>query len=341
MSLRVEELTGSRKRKGERRPREGYYGRPAVKASPWNWMVASYIFVAGLAGGAQLLAGAAGLVDRRRFAGPIRNARLLALGGSVAGVGLLIADLRTPQRWYNMLRIVRPTSPMSLGTYILSGFGGFTALTALGPLFGRRNPTVRRVADAAQIPAAVTGAGAATYTAALLAATSTPAWAAAPRELAVSFGTSSVASAAAALSAGEALAGRESTRRRLDDVAAVATAAHLAAGWATAQRRRRRGALEGPSETRPARRVEAADLLLGGILPLGLYAADRATGRRSPWLSVAAAVCVLAGSAALRQSTLDLGKASTREPETYLGFTRPRAAHRLGRHPARGPRRPA
>src|SRR5690606_2641364 len=101
----------------------GYYGLPALKASHWRWMVAIYIFIAGLAGSLQALA----LLWLATADGPelpslVGHARYIALLCAVAGGALLIADLKTPRRWYQMLRIFRGTSPMSIGSYVLVGF---------------------------------------------------------------------------------------------------------------------------------------------------------------------------------------------------------------------------
>src|SRR5581483_7901771 len=112
-------------------------------------------------------------------------------------------------RWYNMLRIFRRTSPMSMGSFNLVVFGLTTALTALGerlsPRPGRRSVT--------QVPAALTGIGLMTYTAPLLGACSTPAWAAAPELLAARYGCSAVALASAGLSLVEWSGGRAASAR--------------------------------------------------------------------------------------------------------------------------------
>ena len=124
-------------------------------------MVGGYIFLAGVSGAGMIVSGLAGALRGPDARSTVRNGRYLSMLAPVIGSPLLIWDLHTPQRFYNMMRIAKHTSPMSIGTWILTGLS--------------------------------------TYTATLLSATSTPYWAAAPRMLATRFAASSTASGAAAL----------------------------------------------------------------------------------------------------------------------------------------------
>ncbi|HYX62875.1 MAG TPA: NrfD/PsrC family molybdoenzyme membrane anchor subunit, partial [Burkholderiales bacterium] len=192
---------------------ESYYGRPAVKPSVYGWKVALYTFLGGLAGAVQMIVSLADLANERRHRDLVKQGRVIAAAnGVLIGPALLIADLHTPQRWYNMLRIFRRTSPMSIGSYVLTAFGAFSAasLTPLKSLF--------------QIPAAIAGAGMASYTPALLAATATPLWSAAPRALGAEFSTGAFASGAAALILC-------SSERWLERTACAATLAYGAAAY--------------------------------------------------------------------------------------------------------------
>jgi protein NrfD len=301
---------------------ESYHGQPAVKASHWDWTVSTYIFLAGLGGGAQTIATLAHGLHGPRFDPLRRNARILGAFGAAIGSGLLIKDLKTPQRFYNMLRIFRPTSPMSFGTYILAKFGALSGFAILGDIFPRSR-TLRPVTNAAQIGAALTGAGAATYTASLLSATSNPFWAATPRALGVKFAASSVALGAAALSAGEQLAGRPKNARPLDDLAAVATAVHVGASLVSKAGRERTGVESAMRDRRETKTLEAADLLVAGALPLAAYALNRTIGGRAAPLSLAASAAVLAGGFLVRHQTLYAGHASAAKPEPYLRFAQP------------------
>ncbi|WP_169732789.1 NrfD/PsrC family molybdoenzyme membrane anchor subunit [Azospirillum halopraeferens] len=284
----------------------GYYGVPPVKASPFDWKIAAYVQIGGVAGAAQVLSAVAAAAGGRRARGVVRHGRWMALAGAVLGPPFLIADLKTPTRWYNMLRIARPTSPMSVGSYILTGFGAFSALAAL---------PAGRLSDAAQVPAALLGAGMATYTASLLSATSSPFWAEAPRSLAVQFACSSVAGAAAALSLAEQAAGRPGTAATLDAITAAAAAGELAASIAS-----------GHDHKEPA---VAGALALGVAVPLACHAANRLSRRPSRTLSVIGALAALAGGALLRHAVIQAGNRSTERPRDTFRLTRPPEPARL------------
>src|SRR5215467_7879622 len=114
-----------------------YYGQPALKPSLYGWLVGFYIFIGGLAGAAQTVATAAEIVGTRGSA-TILAGRAIAVTGAVLGGILLIIDLHTRRRFYNMLRIFRPTSPMSIGTYVLMGFGLWSLVALCAELAGWR-----------------------------------------------------------------------------------------------------------------------------------------------------------------------------------------------------------
>lgn len=166
-----------------------YYGRPILKAPVWSEEIAWYLFTGGLAGASATLAFAA------RVGGNAPLARR-ALVGSAIGLAispvLLIADLHDPKRFHHMLRVFKPTSPMSVGTWILSAFGGALGGAVLGELGLVPTPLGR----AAEGVAAVLGVALSTYTAPLLANTAIPIWNGARHELPFVFVGSAAATAA-------------------------------------------------------------------------------------------------------------------------------------------------
>lgn len=311
-----------------------YYGRPAVKHAPWTWTVGAYIFVGGVAGGAQVIAGAARLGQGGEARGVVRRARLIGFGGAVVGAGLLIYDLKTPHRFYNMLRIYRPTSPMSLGSYVLVAFGAATAVGALSEVVGTSGGAgraLRVIADVAQVPAFISGALLSTYTASLLASTSTPLWAAAASPLGGHFGASALSSGAAALSLWSRLAGDEKAATSLDGVAVLCAAADAVFTRMGEERIRAHGVLygsvEGSDDPAPTSSVAFA---LGCVLPVASYLATRALGRRMRGLSVAASLGTLVGAMIAKSSIVEAGKSSADRPRDYFRLTKDGVTARIG-----------
>jgi len=176
---------------GQRGDGIGYYGRPVLHDPVWKKEVPLYLFTGGLAGASSVLAAGGRLTGRPGLA---RAARRAAFGGTLVSPALLITDLGRPSRFANMLRVVRPTSPMNMGAWLLSLYapaaGAAAALDALGAL-----PRVGGVADAS---AGVLGSLLTTYTGVLLADTAVPAWHEAGRDLPFVFAGSAAASAGAA-----------------------------------------------------------------------------------------------------------------------------------------------
>lgn len=298
-----------------------YYGQPAVKASSYGALVWGYTYIAGLAGAAQIIASVADLGGRNAHARMIRNGRYISVAGAATGAVLLIADLHTPQRWYNMLRIFRPTSPMSIGTCILSGFAGFSSLAALAQFFsqpGRRWP--RRLASAAQVPAALAGAGMTFYTGALLAATSTPLWAAGPRLLSARFASSAMATAAAALSLAEN-SGGDGGDGALDRLAGLSAAAGSVLSAAAHANEARQGLSRASDMDAGTAAEDALARHLGHTLPLACYCLGALLPARRQTLSKVAALGVLAGGLLMRAAIFRAGNQSAREPREYLSLT--------------------
>ena len=302
-----------------------YYGRSQLKAAPFNnWVVGGYIFLAGLSGGAAIVSTVAEAVQGRRAQGVGRRGRYVATLAPTLGALLLVWDLHTPQRFYNMWRVFKTTSPMSLGTWILTAFIPSSMLGALAqlgsdvwPRWGWLRPAARIVSA----PSSLTGAGLSTYTSALLSATSTPYFAAAPRAQAVRLASSAIASGAAALVLGER---DEASRDALNLILGGALATELAATVAHHRAAERQGV--GPAlKTRWGRVETIAVEGLGVLLPMALHAASHLARdkRTQDAMSDLAAVATLAGSAMLRVSVLAVGEQSARLPEVSLAFSQP------------------
>jgi formate-dependent nitrite reductase membrane component NrfD len=169
-----------------------YYGRPVIKETIWGSPeIPGYLFLGGLAGASSMLAGFAHASGHHELA---RVSKTAATGAIALSAVALVKDLGRPGRFVNMLRVVKVTSPMSVGTWILSGYTP-CALAAAVTAVTHRLP---RAGLAATLGAAALGPAVAAYTSVLLADTATPAWHEAHRELPFVF-IGSAASAAGGL----------------------------------------------------------------------------------------------------------------------------------------------
>lgn len=173
-----------------------YYGRPVVKPAPWGHEVGAYLFLGGVAAGSGLLAAGGQLTGRATLR---RNGRLSALVAVVLSAAALVADLGRPERFVNMLRTIKLTSPMSLGSWILSAFSGGIGVAAVSEIdrmtgdrlpLGPLRPVLRVVEGPAGLAAAAFAPPLGVYTAVLLADTATPTWNAAHEDLPFVFASS-------------------------------------------------------------------------------------------------------------------------------------------------------
>jgi hypothetical protein len=191
--------TAKRRRRGGGRGRRGevamvedveftsYYGRPIIKPPVWKTPdVPLYLFLGGAAGSSSILGAMADLSGRPALT---RVSRLTAGGGAILSVVFLVHDLGRPERFLHMLRVFKPTSPLSVGSYILAPFGAAAGATAAVELLGWF-PRLKRFGG---VVAALFGGPLATYTGVLLANTAVPSWHAPHRELPFVFAGSAMA----------------------------------------------------------------------------------------------------------------------------------------------------
>jgi formate-dependent nitrite reductase membrane component NrfD len=305
---------------------ETYYARPAIKSPPYGKLIATYFFVGGLAGASQLIAGLVDLCSRVADRPIVRAGRYLAVAGALVSPVLLIADLRTPNRWYNMLRIFRRTSAMSIGSWTLMAFGTLSGITAAAQALADHTaaPQYRRLARWVGVPAAVVGSAVATYTGALLAATSNTLWAASGRRLPALFGASAVSTATAALSLATQQTATPASAARLERLALIAGSTELALATAIDRHWQRQGVATPLQQQPTAMAYRFGFHGLGVLVPVLIHSVSLLRRRRSRRLSVGAAMATLAGGFIFRSVLVSAGRAAAQRPADYFRFTQPR-----------------
>ncbi len=301
-----------------------YYGRPVVKASPWEADIPAYLFLGGLAAGSSLLGAGADLTGRP---GLRRVGRIGAMSAITVSFAALVHDLGRPERFVNMLRVAKPTSPMSVGTWLLTGFGPLAGLAGaaelLAPATGSPHGLLRgparllsTLAGPAGIAAAIVAPPVASYTAVLLTDTATPSWSAARHELPFVF-VGSAAAASGGLAMVFAPPAEAGPARRL---AIAGAAVELAAEHRMEESM---GITAEPLHAGTAGRLMRASKALTAF---GSVAA--VLGGRSRLASVVGGTSLLAGSACTRFGIFHAGQASARDPKYTVVPQRERLAER-------------
>jgi hypothetical protein len=288
-----------------------YYGRPILNAPVWSDEVPAYYFAGGLAGASASLALGARLAGNHRLAS---GALTASAAGILASLPLLVADLGRPERFHHMLRVFKPTSPMNMGSWLLSAVGP----AAVGAAVADRLGILPRLGRAAEVVAGVLGPALATYTGVLVADTAVPVWHEAGDQLPLVFAAGAAASAGAAATLLTPAADAGPARR-------LAVGGALADLAAVEAMRRHLGDLGTPYEQPPASRFAnlARGFMTAGALAVGL------AGRRRP-AAVAGAALILAGAACQRFAVHKAGFLSAADPAYVVGPQRTRLAARDG-----------
>jgi Polysulphide reductase, NrfD len=312
-----------------------YYGRPIIKEPVWEVPdVPGYLFFGGLAGASSVLAAGAHLTGRPGLA---RVAKLAGLGGISVSTVFLIRDLGRPARFHHMLRVFKLSSPMSMGSWILSAYGPMAGVAAAadlakllpaGPSASAATRAAAGVARVAGPPAtaaaALLGPAVATYTAVLICDTSVPAWHSAHREMPYVF-AGSAASAAGGFGLLAAPAAEQEPARRL---AIIGSAVELAAKKLLEERL-------GPEAEPYLSGKPNAILRVGEVLTAAGLAGAALTRRRRIG-SALSGVALLAASALTRYGIFEAGLASARDPK----YTVVPQRRRLQSQPEPGPEQP-
>ncbi|ATB44247.1 Formate dehydrogenase O putative subunit [Cystobacter fuscus] len=287
-----------------------YYGQPVLKEPVWIWTIPLYFHVGGTAGAASLLGATAEVLGGERLRPLGVRCRWIGAVGDSVSAGLLIHDLGRPERFLHMLRVFRPTSPMNLGTWILSGSGAMNGAAAV--LSGQKG-WLGRAGDGAALIGGLLGMPLAGYTAVLITNTSVALWQSVHKSLPLLFMAASVAGAGSLL---QLLPHAPEEERVLHLFGMGGKVAALAAGLAT-----HRDASRVEAVGRPLRRGWTGAMWVAAhVCTAASLALDVWPERRRPATKVAAAVLGTAGALLTRFALFHAGKTSSRDPQaTFQG----------------------
>ncbi|HEU5216913.1 MAG TPA: NrfD/PsrC family molybdoenzyme membrane anchor subunit [Gaiellaceae bacterium] len=290
-----------------------YYGKPIIKEPTWTWEIPTYFFTGGLAGASAVLSSAARLTGNEKLA---RRALYIGAAADLVSPALLISDLGRPERFHHMLRVVKVTSPMNLGSWVLLVSGGASVTAAALQLIDKLRP----IRIAASIVAALAGPPLATYTGVLIADTAVPVWHDGRHELPWIFGASAAASAGAAASMFVPARNAGPARR-------VAVAGVIAEGALMQVMEHRLGTIGEVYHEGAAGKLSwaAKGLAAAGTLLLARR------GKKSRAAAVAGGAMVCAGEVCLRWAVFKAGFQSARDPKYVVESQRRRIGARARR----------
>lgn len=294
-----------------------YYDIPFLREPTWDWRIAGYFFLEGISSGAFLMSSLADVFGPGRNPNVRRAGAYVSLAAFLPCPPLLIWDLGRPERFHHMLRIFKPTSPMSHGSWSLVAYSLPMGLLATDraleelpgiPDFARRvgGLVPRRALEILGIPTALMLA---TYPGVLLGTTSNPLWSKS-RLLGALFATSAVhaGASAVALALRDAHTDERARIERIERVAAIAEAATLAGYLATTGH-----------HARPLVRGRHRGLFLAGAvgvgiaLPFLLRAIAPERGRLGRIARIGASALSLVGSLALKLALTYAGRDAARD----------------------------
>jgi formate-dependent nitrite reductase membrane component NrfD len=334
----------------------GYYGVPVIHRPHWKWLVVGYFFFGGISGSTAAIGAVARLAGGGSGRAIARYATYVSFAALLPCPPLLILDLGRPARFLNMLRVFRPSSPMSVGSWALAAFGAVNTLNASlqlanelvqpptsaplptqsagYPLAGgwddgrcRRAPlstpeTTSPFTTSLAVASGALGFFVAGYTGVLLAATAVPLWSKRPALLGPLFLSSAMSSGAAAIGVAAALTRGideegEARLQNLEGVATIAEGLALAA-WIGSLGTTARALQTGPMGTVVRHLVVGT----GIVLPMVLTGIGGRVPRRyhRPLAGLASAL-TLAGGFALRYAVVEGGRLSADDPHATFEMT--------------------
>src|ERR1700760_1141312 len=154
----------------------GYENVPVTKVPGWHGIIAWDALLNGMATGLFLAAAISELAAPAVFMRVAKVAYPLALVLLLVDLGLLVLDLGDPLRFHHMLRIFKPGSPMSVGTWCLTIFSLPLAAAAALSLLAELGTDFEWARTLAVVVGLLPGFGSAAYKGVLLSTNAQPGW---------------------------------------------------------------------------------------------------------------------------------------------------------------------
>ncbi len=314
-----------------------YYDISLLQAPVWKWEIAIYFFLGGISGGAFVLSRLAERFGGGRLRDVSAVASYVSFAALVPSPPLLIIDLGDPKRFHHMLRVFKPSTPMSLGSWILSAYSlpctgeavrhftlnRMTAARRDRSEAGAINKAMTAVHDVAGIPL---GLGLAGYTGVLLSCASTPMWCK-NAWIGPLFSASAVATAASAIHLALDLTGADPHGPGRKAVERVESAAHVVEAATLAGYLHQAGPLARPMTHGKQKRQ--LWWTIAGLVGPEVLKAIPLRGRAKRTTGVLASLLSLAGGFALRWAFVYGGQESGNDPRAARLGSRPKPPREL------------
>ncbi len=154
----------------------GYAAEPVTKPPEWHGLVVWDLLFNNLTTGLFLTAALGELLAPEALTPVAKVAYPLALVLLLIDLACLVLDLGDPLRFHHMLRVFKPTSPMSLGTWCLTIYSLPLTVAAALSLWPAGGPALEWARQAAVILGLLPALGSAVYKGVLLSTNSQPGW---------------------------------------------------------------------------------------------------------------------------------------------------------------------
>ncbi len=310
-----------------------YYNISLLQAPVWKWEIALYFWFGGISGGSYILGRMADRFGGGRYRDLSKWASYISFASLLPSPPLLIYDLGDPRRFHHMLRVFKPSTPMSLGSWILSGYSlPCTAETlrqlAMNWLMTAKqraafeaslaNKAATAVNDVAGVPLALGLAG---YTGVLLSCASTPLWCK-NTWIGPLFSSSAAATAASAVNLALDVTGADLHGPSKRAVEKIELAAHAAEAVTLVGYLKQAGPLARPMTH--GGQQKNLYLTVAGIVGAELLKALPLKGKPKRTASILASVLSLAGGMALRWAFVYGGQESGANPRDARMGSKPK-----------------